>query len=167
MGRFVGILVLLLFTVTACAGTGSIRSEGAKDGNQAPDFTLENLEGEKVSLNDFSGRVVLINFWATWCPPCRAEIPDIQAAYQSHQKDGLVVLGVNVGESREAVKPFVDQVQMTYPVLLDEARKVFKAYRVFGLPMSVIVDQEGVVRVRHTGQLTAAQLEHYLDQLLP
>jgi len=104
MGRFVGILVLLLFTVTACAGTGSIRSEGAKDGNQAPDFTLENLEGEKVSLNDFSGRVVLINFWATWCPPCRAEIPDIQAAYQSHQKDGVGCSRRQCRRIREAVK---------------------------------------------------------------
>jgi peroxiredoxin len=164
---FVGILVLLLFTAAACSGADPVRSKGVKEGNQAPDFTLESLDGGKVSLSQFSGQVVLVNFWATWCPPCRAEIPDLETAYQSHWQDGLVVLGVDVSESREAVEPFVKELEMTYPVLLDEAGHVFKAYRVSGLPMSVIVDREGVIRVRHTGQLAASQLERYLAQLLP
>jgi peroxiredoxin len=159
--------VLLVLTATACTGANQVRSEGVKEGSQAPDFVLEALDGEQVSLEEFSGQVVLMNFWATWCPPCKAEIPDIEAAYQLHQEDGLVVLGINVEESRETVEPFVEEFNITYPVLLDEARQVFKAYRVSGLPMSVIVDREGVIRVRHTGTMTAAQLERYLEQLLP
>ncbi|NIV39462.1 MAG: redoxin domain-containing protein, partial [Anaerolineae bacterium] len=76
---------------------------GVNQGNLASDFTLETIDGTKVSLSDYRGDVVLVNFWATWCPPCRAEIPDLEAAYQARQGDGFVVLGINVEEPREAV----------------------------------------------------------------
>jgi peroxiredoxin len=136
-------------------------------GNLASDFTLEALDGTEVSLGEYRGMVVLLNFWATWCPSCRAEIPDIEEAYQARQDDGFVVLGVNVEETRESVAPFVEAMGMTYPVLLDEGGQVLKMYRAIGLPISVILDQEGVIRVRHVGVLTMGQLEDYLEQVLP
>jgi peroxiredoxin len=164
---FAGILLMLVVSVAACSGSGGSALQGVNQGNQARDFTLETLEGTEVSLEDLRGKVVLINFWATWCSPCRAEIPDIQAVYEERQQDGFVVLGVNVEESREQVQPFVDELNMTYPVLLDEGGRLLKMYRALGLPMSLIVDQDGVIQVRHVGYLTAAQLERYLSGLLP
>jgi len=120
-----------------------------------------------VSLRELRGQVVLINFWATWCDPCRAEFPDIQAVYQARKDEGFTVLGVNSHETRGAVEPFVAEMGVTYPILLDENSRVAKTYRPVGLPMSVLVDQEGIIQVRHVGLLTRDQLEEYLAGLLP
>lgn len=164
---FAGVFLVLAMMVVACAGSGAGAAQGVNQGNRARDFTLETLEGDELSLWDYQGNVVLVNFWATWCAPCRDEIPDIQATYETYQDDGFVVLGVNVEESRQQVEPFVAALGMTYPVLLDETGQVLKMYRAIGLPMSVILDQDGVIQVRHIGYVTAAQLERYLAQLLP
>ena len=164
---FAGVFLVLAMMVVACAGPGAGAAQGVNQGNQARDFTLETLEGDELSLRDYRGNVVLVNFWATWCAPCRDEIPDIQATYEAYQDDGFVVLGVNVEESRQQVEPFVAALGMTYPVLLDETGQVLKMYRAIGLPMSVILDQDGVIKVRHIGYVTDAQLERYLAQLLP
>ena len=165
--RFVGLLLILATTVVACSGPGVGVSRGINVGNRAPDFTLEALDGTKVSLKNYRGKVVLINFWATWCPPCRAEIPEIEAAFEARQDDGFVVFGVNVEEARETVAPFVDAFEMSYPVLLDESGRLLQTYRAMGLPMSVIIDQDGVIQARHIGFLTAADLDSYLAELLP
>jgi cytochrome c biogenesis protein CcmG/thiol:disulfide interchange protein DsbE len=109
----------------------------------------------------------LVNLWATWCAPCRAEIPDLEAAYQAHGDDEFVVLGVNQGETRETIQPFVDEFDVTYPVQLDEQGELMKMYRGQGLPMSLLVDEDGVIQVRHVGYLTADQLDDYLAPLLP
>ena len=162
-----GTLLLLAVTLVACGGGGSSGPTGVSEGNLASDFTLEALNGTEVSLSDYRGSVVLINFWATWCPPCRAEIPDIEEAYRTREDDGFVVLGVSVEQSRASVAPFVELVGMTYPVLLDEMSLVYKMYRVPGLPMSILLDQNGVIQVRHIGLMTGAQLEDYLAQVLP
>jgi peroxiredoxin len=163
----VGPFLILAIAMVACSGVGAGASRGINVGNRAPDFTLEDLDGSEVSLQDHRGKVVLINFWATWCPPCRDEIPDIEAAFKARQDDGFVVLGVNVEEAREIVIPFVDAFEMSYPVLLDESGRLLQSYRAIGLPMSVIVDQEGVIQARHIGILTAADLDGYLAELLP
>ena len=165
--RFVGLFLSLAISVVACSGLGAGASRGINVGNRAPDFTLEALDGSKVSLQDYRGKVVLVNFWATWCPPCRAEIPDIEAAFEARQDDGFIVLGVNVEETRETVAPFVDEFEMSYPVLLDESGRLLQTYRAIGLPMSVIVDQDGMIHARHIGFLTAADLDRYLAELLP
>jgi len=162
-----GVLLLLAVTLAACGGGDSSGPTGVNEGNLASGFTLEALDGTEVSLGEYRGNVVLINFWATWCPPCRAEIPDIEEAYQARQDDGFVVLGVNVEEPRESVAPFVEAMGMTYPVLLDEGGQVLKMYRAIGLPISVILDQDGVIQVRHVGVLTREQLEDYLAQVMP
>lgn len=162
-----GVLLLVAVTLVACGGGDSSGLAGVNRGNLASDFRLEALDGTEVSLGDYRGSVVLINFWATWCPPCRAEIPDIEQAYQTRQDDGFVVLGISVEQSRASVAPFVEAVGMTYPVLLDEMSQVYKMYRVPGLPMSILLDRDGVIQVRHIGLMTGAQLEDYLAQVMP
>ena len=161
----VAVLLLLAVILGACGGGAPTGSTGVNQGNLARDFALETVDGTEVSLSEYRGNVVLINFWATWCPPCRAEIPDLEAAYRTRQDDGFVVLGVNVEEPREAVAPFVEAMGMSYPVLLDKGGQVMKMYRAPGLPISLILDRDGVIRVRHVGFLTREQLEDYLANL--
>jgi peroxiredoxin len=162
-----GLFLILAVTVVACSGPGSAVARGIAEGNLARDFTLETLDGTKVSLSDFEGNVVLVNFWATWCPPCRAEIPGFDAAYQAYKDEGFVVLGINVEESPGRVAPFVEEFQVTYPVLLDEKGKVVQEWRARGLPMSLVIDRDGVIQVRHIGFLSAQKLEEYLEGILP
>jgi peroxiredoxin len=167
-GKWVaGLLLVLAVVVTACTGPGSAVASGITEGSRARDFTLESLAGGKASLRDYQGSVVLLNFWATWCPPCQDEIPDFEAAYQAHKDEGFVILGVNVEESRTAVEPFVQGLQMSYPILLDESGKVMQEYRARGLPMSLLIDRDGVIRVRHVGYLPAYKLDEYLEDILP
>ena len=165
LGTAVAVLLLVVLTIGACGSSASAGSTGVNQGNLAADFTLDTIDGQEVSLSDYRGNVVMINFWATWCPPCRAEIPDFEAAYQARQDDGFVVLGVNVEEPREAVAPFAQAIGMSYPVLLDRRGQVMKMYRAPGLPISLILDRDGVIQVRHVGFLTGKQLDQYLAQL--
>jgi peroxiredoxin len=165
--RAIPVLCLLALGLAGCAGRESGPSGGLGVGQPAPDFTLESLSGDQVSLSDFRGQVVLLNLWATWCPSCKTEIPVLEAAYQAHKQDGLVVLGIDVGESAAAVQPFVAQAGMTYPVLLDGERSLLGKYRALGLPVSIVIDGNGLVRARSSGELSRAGLEDLLDGLLP
>jgi cytochrome c biogenesis protein CcmG/thiol:disulfide interchange protein DsbE len=164
------LLALLLVSsalVAACTGSESAPPEGVNEGNRARDFTLENLAGDDVSLSALRGQVVLVNFWATWCAPCRAEIPGFEQVYQTYKDSGFVVLGVNLQESRDQVEPFVDAMDVTYPILLDQSGDVTQVYRTLGLPMSILVTPEGLVHTRHVGFLSDSTLENYLRELLP
>jgi thiol-disulfide isomerase/thioredoxin len=165
--RSAGSLLILAVALAACTGPGSTASRGIAEGNLARDFTLQAIDGHKVSLSDYQGSVVLLNFWATWCPPCQAEIPALEAAYEVHEDEAFVILGVNVEESDTAVEPFVQSLGMTYPILLDGSGKLFQEYRGQGLPMSILLDRDGTIRVRHVGYLSAQQLDKYLADVLP
>jgi peroxiredoxin len=159
------LLSVIALVVTSCSGSEASAPTGINEGLVARDFSLPSLDGGKISLSDYRGKVVLVNFWATWCPPCRAEIPDIEAAYRARSGDGFVVLGINGQESRETVQPFVEAQGMTYPILLDEQGRVASEYRVLGMPMSLMIDREGVIRARHVGYLSASQLDRLLAEV--
>jgi peroxiredoxin len=170
-GRLFLVAALLItgLGLVGCEGDESAESaglEGITQGKVARDFTLESLDGTRVFLSDYRGQVVLVNFWATWCPPCQEEIPDLEAAYQAHRHDGLVILGIDVEEPAPLIESFLDDVEMTYPILLDQTAKVYREYRAPGLPMTLVLDREGVIQVRHPGYLSAEQLAGYLDQVL-
>jgi peroxiredoxin len=166
-GASLGIALAFALLLAGCAESGADGARGIDKGDRAVDFTLKMLDGREVSLDDYLGSPVLINFWATWCPPCRAEIPDLEAAYQAHKADGLVVLGVSVQDKPEIVDPFIDIMGMTYPIVLDTNAQVMNTYRLLGLPTTIVVDRDGVIVARHSGLITPAQIEGYVAQLLP
>lgn len=135
-------------------------------GFRAPDFTLDTLDGESVTLSDLRGQAVLINFWATWCPPCRAELPTIQTAYDRHVDQGLVVLAVDMSESPQTVVAFARRFGLSFPIPLDRDGQVAAQYRVRAIPTSFFVDRESVVRSVFTGPMNRPLIEQRLSQIL-
>ncbi|MCA9981274.1 MAG: TlpA family protein disulfide reductase, partial [Anaerolineales bacterium] len=114
-------------------------------GSQAPDFTLTTLAGDTLTLSELRGTPVVLNFWASWCGPCRYETPYFQQIHETNG-DEVLILGINQREGAETVAAFGDEFSLTYPLLLDSDGQVSTAYRVFGLPTTVLVDANGVVR---------------------
>jgi peroxiredoxin len=133
-------------------------------GSIAPDFSLQDLSGNSVHLSDFHGEVVLINFWATWCPPCWQEMPTFQEYYTQYDTD-FVVLAVDGDEPENAVRDFVAENGLTFPVVIDVGQKVTETYLVRSYPTSFIVDQDGVISKIHIGIMTHEQLDGYLAPL--
>jgi peroxiredoxin len=145
---------------------GTVVSKIAPEiGAQAPDFALRDLEGNEVRLSDYRGRTVLLTFWATWCGPCRLEMPTFEGRYQELKDDGFTVLGLNYDEPVEDVSAFRDELGLSFPLLLDPGGSVQRLYRIRGYPTSIFVDAQGVVRVVHIGLITEGQLHDYLVEL--
>lgn len=118
----------------------------------APDFTLPDLEGNQISLSTYKGRVVLLNFWATWCPPCRLEMPTMEKAYRKYRDKGFEVVAVSVDAGpKSSVKSFLRELGLSFQVLLDPDMEILRAYRGFSLPMTVVIDRQGVIRSRELG----------------
>jgi peroxiredoxin len=137
-------------------------------GDKALNFTLPDLEGNPVSLGDFQGQPVIINFWATWCPPCRIEMPELQTVYETYQDQGLVILALNQDETADIAKAyFVDEMGLTFTPLLDDNSAISTAYGNFGLPTTFFVDGDGTIAVVHRGPMTTGQIEGYLAEILP
>jgi peroxiredoxin len=131
-------------------------------GAPAPEFVLKDLSGNPVRLSDFAGQPVLINFWATWCGPCRAEMPAIEDRYKTYANSGFVVLAVNVEEPAELINPYVEELGLTFPILLDADASVTRLYRVLGFPSSFWVDGSGTIVAVHTGPMFEDQIDNYL-----
>ena len=138
--------------------------ENSQDLKPAPDFTLTSLEGESVALSDHQGQAVMINFWATWCPPCLAELPLIESFAESHAEK-LVVLAVNAGEEKASVLNFVNEFGYDLQFILDPTNSLASQYQVRGLPTSVFIDQQGMIQGTHIGVLNESLLSNYLSQV--
>ena len=135
-------------------------------GNIAPDFSLPSLDGKNVQLSDFAGQVVVVNLWATWCPPCRAEMPMLNVYYEAFRDEGVTILAVNSEEDAPTVKQFMQTHGFSMPVLLDSQSDVFALYQATGLPTTVVIDREGRIQHVHTGEITAKQLDAAIRPLL-
>ena len=145
---------------TSGSGSGFVRV-----GDAAPVFQTVDLAGTATSLQDYRGRVVVLNFWATWCPPCRVEMPELDA-YQAEMGDRVAILGIDMGDPPGAISPFVRQYGLRFPILLDETGAIAASYGVTGLPTSLIVDRTGIVRERVTGAMTRDTLARRVERLL-
>jgi len=130
---------------------------------QQADFTLTDLHGQAWHLKDLHGKVVLVNFWATWCPPCRKEMPDLQALYDKYKDQGFVVLSIS-DEEQAKVAPFIADRKITYPVLLDPGRKVNEEFIVEGIPKSFVYDREGKLVAQSIDMRTRNQFQQMLAQ---
>lgn len=146
MKRCSFILAIILF-LTVCF------SSPAFSGEKAADFTLPDINGKKVSFSEFKGKVVVLNFWATWCGPCRAEMPSLNNLYNEYKDKGLVVLAVSVDASEKPVKSFARELKLTFPVLMDKDKAVsFDEYAALGLPTTFLIDKNGIVIEKIMGE---------------
>jgi len=117
----------------------------------APNFTLKSMSGKNLKLSEMTGNVVLINFWASWCGPCREEIPYLNALHKKYAPLGFTVLGVNVEEQMDGARGFLGNVPVDFPILLDNTNKVSKQYKVVAMPTTVVIDRDGNMRYLHEG----------------
>lgn len=151
------------------ATTGGSPPPSPREGFSAPDFTLDTLDGGEVSLSDLRGQIVLVNFWASWCPPCRAEMPAIERVYRSYKDLGLQVLAVNTTNQDEvgAASAFVQELGLTFPIPLDRTGSVSASYNLRGLPSSYFIDRQGVIRsVVIGGPMSEALVQSKVEELL-
>lgn len=136
-------------------------------GNPAANFTLSDLAGNTVSLADLKGQPVILNFWATWCGPCEAEMPEINKAYLKHKEEGLVVLAINLAEHPDTVKSFVNYYDLAFTILLDRDKAVGKLYGARALPTTYFVDRSGTIVHTYYGQMDEEALAIGLQKILP
>jgi peroxiredoxin len=129
----------------------------AEEGALAPDFLLQALDGEETRLSDFRGQSVVLNFWATWCSPCRKEMPQFVAAYEVHGDEGLVVIGLNLQESESIIRPFAEDFGIEFPVLIDRDGEVGDDYRLLGLPATYFIGRDGVIESAFIGPFEAEE----------
>ncbi len=130
-----------------------------KVGEMAPDFTLPDLDGNQVSLLDLRGKIVFLNFWATWCPPCRAEMPEMEIIYQEYKDMGLAVIGIDIQESEDEVRSFIEEAGYSWTFLLDTTGKVTVMYQVSGIPTSYFIDEDGIIRAINIGAMSRATMD--------
>jgi thiol-disulfide isomerase/thioredoxin len=159
MKHRIATMLALLLSVPALAGSSA--SSGP-----APQFTLESRNGPKVSLAQYKGQVVMLNFWASWCGPCRQEMPLLENIYSKYKKMGFVLVGVNVEPDSKDAEGFLKGLQapVSFPVIYDKDSTVSKAYDVQGMPSTVIIDRKGNIRVLHRGYKPGDENE-YLDSI--
>lgn len=148
---FVALALFALVVETAWAKSPSQQTIKAVPAKVAPQFTLDDLDQNPRSLDEFRGKVVAINFWATWCPPCREELPSMQRVFSEYEGQGFIILGVNVGEEWDVVAPFLDPLGLEFPILFDMDSGVLSQWAAYGLPTTYILDRDGNITHRIDG----------------
>ena len=157
------VIVAVTYAMQRGGPAGGAGGPSMLAGTPAASFPVRDLDGKPSSLAAFRGRVVLLNLWASWCTPCRQEMPDLERLYLQEAPRGLVVVGVNQGESGDVARAFVRAHGVTFPVLLDEEQRYGRAYAAIGLPTSVVVDRTGRIVQGFDGALTLAQMREAIE----
>jgi peroxiredoxin len=150
-------LIFALFALTSLASSGL-------EGQQAPDFSLKSSTGQNLRLSEYRGDVVMINFWATWCGPCRQEMPLLDELYTRYERVGFNLLGVNIDDDSSRAMKMAADLGINFPVLFDSSKEVSKLYQVNAMPVTVLVDREGNVRHVHHGYKPGYE-EKYLNEI--
>jgi peroxiredoxin len=170
LSRNITILVLFLAAIGILfAVVQSTKKEPTvlEVGQAAPEFQLNTLDGKSVKLSDYKGKVVLLNVWASWCEPCRQEMPDIQKAYETYKDQGLVVLGANLRENNVSVQGFVENMGLTFPILMDkDGNLATQTYKVKPIPTSFFIDKNGVLRQKAEMPMPYSFIEENVKALL-
>ncbi|MBO8176654.1 thiol-disulfide oxidoreductase ResA [Aeribacillus pallidus] len=136
-------------------------------GDQAPDFVLQDLEGNSYQLSDFKGQGVFLNFWGTWCKPCEKEMPYMNNQYKKYKDLGVEILAINVGESAFTINKFVEKHQLEFPILVDKDKKVLDRYGVIPLPTTFLIDKNGKVVEVITGTMSEQDVIRYMETIKP
>ena len=160
----VGGVVLPLIIFSEQPATFDESETEAAANRPAPDFTLTDLNGNRVSLSQFLGQPVVINFWATWCPPCRVEIPHLIEAYEREQGQ-VVFLAISLDEPESVVRGFVEEQGMPFTILLDDGGKVAATYRVNSIPVTLFISRDGMITARYVGQMSPSKIEDGLSRI--
>ena len=157
-------ILLAAWFLAAASSQAGMPATGAT----APDFTLRSNNGKNLKLSEHRGEVVMINFWATWCGPCRQEMPELERLYQKYRKAGFVLLGISVDDKPEAARTMAQQLKVTFPVLFDDRKQASRRYDVDAMPSTLLVDRNGIVRFVHRGYRGGVekQYEEKLRELL-
>jgi peroxiredoxin len=159
----------ILFSADKSGTSTAGKIPAPQTGFLAPDFALKTLEGETIQLSDLRGQPVLVNLWATWCPPCRAEMQTLETVYNDYKDQGFIVLAVNMTsqDDPQAVLPFVTERGLTYPILLDDKGEIAKAYQMKSLPSSFFINRDGTIHeVVIGGPMAEALLRTRIEEML-
>ena len=174
-----GLLLLVLFgllVVSACIPSaqdiitdqqsGLPTLPAPEVGRLAPDFTLIDLEGNSVTLSDFRGKVIFINFWASWCPPCRAEMPEIEAVYQEYKSKDVVFIGIDLLETENEVRQLVEEGGFSWTFVIDTTDEVGMNYGITVIPTTFFVDKKGIIRAVNIGAMTKRMIESQIAEIM-
>ncbi|RAK18469.1 peroxiredoxin [Anoxybacillus vitaminiphilus] len=160
------LLGLVSYGLWQVLAAGNEKTTGLDIGNAAPDFELKTLDGKSIRLSELQGKKVILNFWATWCPPCQAEMPEMQNFYEKYNED-VEILAVNLTsqDSRDKVASFIKEYGLTFPVVLDEEGDVLKLYKISPIPTSYMIDREGTIRHKYVGPMTYEQMVEFTKNI--
>lgn len=161
-----GALVLVTLFALSFNQAGGQTVVPPRVGAPLSNFTLTDINGQEVQLSDYAGQVVLVNTWATWCPPCKAEMPDLNAYYQAHKDQGFTVLAINAGDPNTTAAEFARSKNLAFPVLLDPNTQVLDGFGIHSFPTSIVVGRDGLVKTIHVGMYSPEALEADITPLL-
>jgi Peroxiredoxin len=133
--------------------------------DKALDFKLKDMSGKEISLNDFKEKNVLINFWATWCPPCKAEMPDLEKLYEENKNSDLVILAINLSEDKETIKSFMDKNKYNFQVLMDSNGDAAIKYDISSIPTSFFINKEGAIVQKKVGEMNLEEMRNYVASM--
>lgn len=169
LNRLIVLIVLLAIGYAIYSGffTNAKAGKSTADSNVAYNFTLSDLEGNDHNLTDYLGKGVVVNFWATYCPPCEKEMPYIENAYQDYKNQGVEVLAINVEEPMRIANLFISEKNVSFPVLLDRYGKTSQAYEVINLPVTFFINAEGEIVERISGEMTEEMIRENMEKIKP
>lgn len=143
------------------------KNEVLKIGDEAPNFTLVDMQGDKHSLEEYKGQGVFLNFWGTWCKPCEREFPIIDRYYNEYKEKDIQVLAINIAESDFVVQNYIDRKGLTFPILIDKNKSVMEAYNINPLPTTILINSEGKIEKIITGEMKEQDIKSYMELILP